>query len=140
MQNYRHLDTDQIKELQLGDTVYMAGWPMDQDFNKPLGNRQEFALSVLGTERVHIAGGEVMELLWATTRSSVDGAECSFGASGSEGFVMLTSVDETTGESKTLPYSVGTLAAFAEFKPDTYIDNQMDADSTRVGLENYFWR
>jgi hypothetical protein len=107
--NLKLASPDQILALQKNDVMYMSGFPVDQDNNPGPMKRQEFALSILGNGLTKTTLGETIDVVWAAVPSTPDGAECSFGASGSMGFIMV--------DGKAL--SVGNLAAFYDLTGDT---------------------
>lgn len=119
LKNYRYLSAKEIGELNRGETVYLGGYPADQDNNDGPIKRQAFATQVLGEETITLTSGETMKVITTVMRSSADGAECSFGNSGGMGFVMREVVQQD-GTVKNVPISVGTLAGFNELKPDTF--------------------
>lgn len=97
-----------LKELQgmrAGQTVYMAGWPVYQPRSgSKIMQRQEFAMRAKALGYGNTTKTHDVKLLWADVVASKDGASCSFGASGSEGFVIVN------GKVR----SVGTLSEFQD--------------------------
>ncbi len=101
-------------QMQQGDTGYMSGWPLDQDNNGPgEWDRQVFSMVYLGSrsETGTSIGEELKDLEYFALKSNEDGAECSFGASGSAGIYF-----DEQGEEQ----FIGTLAVFDEMTPDTW--------------------
>jgi hypothetical protein len=92
--------------------VYMRGWPVNQKNNSKEGfiKTQEFAMPYLGTITTETDTGEELSVVMAAipkVDSKVDEAVCSFGASGSGGFVI------ENGEARLL----GTLSSFWGLTP-----------------------
>lgn len=96
------LTETQIRNLKIGDRAYLSGWPDYQPGSKEAKRRQLFALSILGIGRALTSHNKVIPVVWAAVPPSQDGAECSWGNSGGELFVIRNG--------KKL--SVGTLAHF----------------------------
>jgi hypothetical protein len=107
------LSHDEItKKLIPGESmVYMRGWPENQRSNKK-GDAlaQEFAMPYLGTISTYNAVGEALLLIMTAVPkvdSRVDDATCSFGASGSGGFII----------NKDKARLIGTLSGFWGMSP-----------------------
>jgi hypothetical protein len=118
---------DRAPTLSRGDVAYLSGWPIDQD-NNASGEvrRQEWAMDYLGPIELTTTAGETLEgIQLFALKSNGDGAECSFGSSGS---IAITE-DGT---------EIGALAVFDEFIPDTWQITQENADSVREFYESYF--
>lgn len=113
MRSYRQerLSDKEINELVPGEsTIYMRGWPVNQEETKPNDmTAQQFAMTYIGTLETPVSDGEVLKLLVTAIPKSerkVDDSVCSFGASGSNGFVI-----QDDGQ----PKFIGTLSAFWGF-------------------------
>jgi len=121
LKNYNSIHDQEIGQLSVGQPVFMSGWPEFQENNPHPENmdRQEFAGSLLGTEIVNTTKGESFLTLWAAMKNTTEGAKCSFGASGSEGFVLLQQTD-ADGKIYFEKRPVGTLAAFWDLESKTY--------------------
>jgi hypothetical protein len=86
----KQLSADEINNLVPGEsTLYMAGWPFAQNGDGK-GNkiRQQFALTYIGQQTISNAAGETENVVLATAERDKDGAICSAGASGSDGFIL----------------------------------------------------
>jgi hypothetical protein len=104
---YAEMSISNINQLRKGDVIYNSGWPVNQPMNPGTMQRQEFAMSVLGQEHWSIDNGEELQLLIAAVPvESNTGTECSWGDSGSAGFIV--GVDGK-------PTIVGTFSAFNDF-------------------------
>jgi len=116
---YEHstLPNAKLHQLKVGDKLYMAGWPQYQPRNKTgVEERQSFEMSVLGLGQSKTDEGKTLKVVWAAVPPTKDGSECSYGASGSEGFVMVD------GQVK----AIGTLSIFIDLTgkvPDTLNPN-----------------
>ena len=108
--NESKLSLDELKQLKLGDKLYLSGMPVAQLKNPGALERQSFALSVLGLGDSYTTLGEHLKVLWAAVPESSAGAVCSFGNSGGEGF---------TADGSNIR-SAGTLSAFEDFTGQYY--------------------
>jgi hypothetical protein len=132
-----HLSIEEIGQLKTGDVIYNSGWPVSQPKNPGILERQEFAMHVLGTVNWGVTNGEQLNLLLAAVPESKDGAECSWGNSGSEAFVLKT-VTLPDGTTQQVPYAIGTASAFNDFG---LLYNQKDpkaAAAEKEYIENTF--
>lgn len=121
------LPNAKLKQLTVGDKLYMAGWPQYQPRNKTgVEERQSFEMSILGLGKSETDEGKDLNVVWAAVPPTKDGSECSYGASGSEGFVMAD------GQAK----AIGTLSVFMDLTgkvPDIPTPNSM---ATPLGIGN----
>lgn len=123
---YEAFNTDARNSLQQGDTAYLSGWPLDQDHNNGNFDRQTWPMTYLGNMPLSVTSGEYFsDASIFVMKSNEDGAECSFGASGS------IAVDAEGNP-------LGVLAAFNEFTPDTWVIDQQEGDWIRKDLEREF--
>jgi hypothetical protein len=102
-----------ILQLKAGDIIYSSEWPADQP-NNTSGhlNRQEFSMTVVGVED-RIASGSIgggISLVWAAVSPSKDGSDCSYGGSGSRGFIAKFDSQK----------SIGSLSTFNPFTDKKY--------------------
>lgn len=120
------LSPKQIANLSAGQTVFWAGWPTYQPKSGLKGmERQEFKMSATALGYGNTTKTKDVKLLWANVEASNDGANCSFGASGSEGFVMIA------GKIK----SVGTLSEFNDYTgkvPGTFSSTPVSAPTLQL--------
>lgn len=93
--------------LKLGDTMYWSGFPDKQPNNPYSAKAQEVAVRVLGTGTAETAK-EKLKVVWTLMPKTADGAGCTSGASGAEGFVIID------GKKR----SVGTLAGVVSLNAD----------------------
>jgi hypothetical protein len=93
-----------IRKLKPGTTIYMGGYPWYQPDNwTDNEQRQMFAMTVLGTATVQPVSEpgqptKRVKVLQAAVPTDEQGAVCSQGASGSEGFVEVGNHEESIGE------------------------------------------
>jgi hypothetical protein len=98
-------------ELVQGETIYNAGFPIDpknpnsQDKQEPI-KRQSFVMTYLGHARWDLTNGENLDLAIAAMPEAKDGSECSWGNSGSAGFIL-----DPNGQVKI----IGSQTAFNDF-------------------------
>ena len=111
------LSATKLQKLKVGDKMYMGGWPQYEPWNKiGVDERQSFSMSVLGFGKANNGEGKELNVVWASVSRSKDGAVCSYGASGSDGFVMVD------GQVR----DIGTLSVFIDLTasvPDTVNPN-----------------
>jgi len=104
--NHNKLSANELAKLTIGDRMYVSGWPIAQPKDNGIFERQNFPLAVLGSSvSMKNAIGQTLDLIWAAVPVSKDGAVCSYGDSGAEGFIM------EDGHSR----AVGTLSVFEDF-------------------------
>jgi hypothetical protein len=122
------LSAKEIQKLKPGTTMYMAGYPTYQPVNwTDNEQRQMFAMTIIRTATVKILGdpGEpdkILKVVQAAVPTDEQGAVCSYGASGSRGFVMVD------GQVRT----VGVLSGFMS------VDNNVPAQSAEnIGISKY---
>ncbi len=128
MYKQNSLSSSEMANLRQGDVMYLSGWPGDQDNNTGTRRRQEFAMTVLGSsEKPHTVNSQ--KYLWTAIESNADGAECSFGNSGGEAFVIQESVS-SDGTKRLMPRSAGALAWFYDLAGDTWM-----ADTPEYGAQ-----
>ena len=127
--NNNQMSADEIANLKTGDVIYNSGWPVNQPGNAGMLERQEFAMSVLGTDTVTVTTGQQLKVLLAAVPETKDGAECSWGNSGSVAF--------TPGEGGT-PRIIGTASMFNDFGLLYNKDKPDDAAAVRTYIENKF--
>lgn len=104
--NDPQMPPDAIAQLKTGDTIYNSGWPVNQPENSGPMERQEFAMTVLGLETITTISGLTLQVLTAAVPESKDGAECSWGNSGSVAFIP-----GPNGQ----PWIIGVASAFNDF-------------------------
>lgn len=100
MKVYRNnaLTPAELQKLKAGRTVYMASWPEYQPRNpNRLIERQAFAMKLLGLGTTDVDTGKRLRVAWTSVESTADGASCTPGASGSEGFVMIKGKPRSIG-------------------------------------------
>lgn len=101
------LSPSQIAKLQPGEDVYMSGWPVYRPSHLGGTNPQEsFKMSFVNKGQSFSTSGKTLNVAWASVPRNKDGSVCSFGASGSEGFVY----------SHGKVSSLGTLSVFNDLK------------------------
>ena len=127
--DYPQMSPEEVAALKPGDVIYNSGWPADQVNNPGPRKRQAFAMSVLGTTTVTTTKGDTLNVLIAAVPESADGAECSFGDSGSAGFTV---------DSDGRPRIIGPLSTFDDFGLVLNHDNPTEAASARLWYENEF--
>lgn len=135
--NQFHLSPEEITALPKGSVIYDSGWPVDQLKNPGTLKRQEFAMTVLGTATWNISNGDTLKLLLAAVPESSDGAECSWGNSGSEAFVLKT-IAQPDGTTRQVPYSIGTASAFNDFGELYNAKNPAAAATEKSDIEATF--
>ena len=123
--NHNKLSAKELSKLNLGDKMYISGWPVDQPKNDGNFERQNFPLSYLGEEIVTTSIGETIHMIWAAVPTSKDGADCSYGDSGGKAFVM-TGVHSR---------SVGVLSVFIDFT-GKLVGNATNGETVRKNFEN----
>jgi hypothetical protein len=96
--------TQRQAEKLTGGNLWNSGWPIDQPDNPTNMRRQDMKMTILGPGTTITTLGERIDVIWAAVKDTKDGAKCSFGDSGSRGFVMVD------GKAR----SVGTLSAFID--------------------------
>lgn len=112
--DHERLSYDEIASLKQGDVIYNSGWPAGQHDFDGVFKRQNFAMTVLGIQDVTVTTGKTIKMLVAAVPKTVDGAECSWGNSGSDAFV-LSAEDGPDGSLSVKPRFIGTAAAFNDF-------------------------
>jgi len=121
------LPSAKLQHLKVGDKMYMAGWPQYQPGNNTgASERQSFGLSILGLGQTKTTEGKDLKVVWAAVPPTKDGAECSYGASGSEGFVMIDGQVQ----------AIGTLSVFMDLTgkvPDSPSNPNSIAPSLGIG-------
>ncbi|HTB49043.1 MAG TPA: hypothetical protein VK712_03090 [Verrucomicrobiae bacterium] len=127
--NYNQMTPAQVAALQPGDVIYNSGWPQFEANNSGPRKREEFAMSVLGTSNITTTKGDNLNVLWAAVPESADGAECSFGDSGSAGFTL-----DQEGQ----PLIIGPLSGFDDFGLVLNQNDPAAAASARTYYENEF--
>lgn len=95
-----------INELKPGQVIYNSGWPVYQSNSPASMERQSFAMTYLGNADWSEADGLNMKLAVAAVPASKNGAECSWGNSGSAAFTL---------DSNGKPKIIGILSAFGDF-------------------------
>lgn len=111
--NASKLSLTETRALTKNDVVYMSGWPASQlNRNGSIG-RQSFAGRYVGEDTQTTTIGEELKLHLVAVPVDQDGAVCSFGASGSQGFI------NKSNEAK----SIGTLATFIDLTGNYYGNN-----------------
>ena len=127
------------KNLVPGKTVvYMRGWPVNQGGNNPENLRsQEFAMVYIGLgENVNAVGEDLQFVMTAIPKvdTKVDNAVCSFGASGSGGFIMEGDKAKQIG-----PLSVfwGLTPLVGEVDNSVY-NNKLDPEENRLNFEQLY--
>ena len=131
--NDNKLPVDQIMRLKMGTQAFMSGYPQAhlKDIKyQGVTERQEFPLIVLGVIKqwVNVGSmGKYEDILYTAVRANSNGAVCSYGASGGEGFIML--------EGK--PRSIGVLATFEDYTSEFGFTKDA-IDSQRSTLEKQF--
>ena len=132
--NNSRLTDSEIGNLKPGVNVYLSGWPQAQPNKAPWKpwERQDFVLKILGVDNTLIWP---YSLLWTAAHKTNDGAVCSFGDSGGQGFVM------EDGK----PHSLGVLGAFYDFTGSLFEGSngmfsysQKEMDDWRLTLESLF--
>lgn len=114
------LPIDDLSWVNPGDPLYMSGWPIDQINNPGPSKRQAFKMTYLGYgEGSSTTTGEKFAVIQAAVDMSPDGAECSYRASGSGGFVLKRNAVKG-GETTFTPLSVGPLSLFYDFRGVLY--------------------
>ena len=108
--NTNKLTDAELKQLKINDSVYLSGWPVSQPGSPNGFERQDFASAFIGHDVVTTAIGETLAISWTVLARDKDGAVCSFGDSGGEGFVLRN------GKKR----SIGVLSAFYDFTGKTY--------------------
>ncbi len=103
--NVPQMSPIEISQLKTGDVIYSSGWPVDQPENSGSMERQDFAMTVLGTQTITTTDGYTLEVVTAAVPEDKDGAECSWGDSGSVGIKVVA------GQ----PRIVGVLSGFNDF-------------------------
>lgn len=79
-----------IAKLNPGDTLYEGAYPVAQPANGNHMKRQAFRLTVLNKGLKPVGYDKVaVPMLFASMPATKDGAECSYGASGSVSFAMI---------------------------------------------------
>lgn len=134
--NDNKLSVDQIMKLKIGTQAFMSGYPQAhlKDIKyQGVTERQEFSLIVLGVIKQWVNVGSIGKYentLYAAVKANSNGAVCSYGASGGEGFIMLD------GKAR----SIGVLATFQDytsefgFSKDT-IDSQRSVLEKKFGVD-----
>lgn len=130
------LSPDQVEDIKPGTTIYMGGYPYYQPVNWTDNlQRQMFAMTALGTSTVRSIGakgegisGEPkrVKVLETATNTDKQGAVCSYGASGSEGFIIRD------GHVK----SVGVFSDFEQLKGPSVPENPIN----NIGVSKYLPR
>ncbi|HET7320264.1 MAG TPA: hypothetical protein VFI84_01600, partial [Candidatus Saccharimonadales bacterium] len=134
--NANRLSDQDIQNLKLGQDIYLSGWPTYQPNNTGSMERQSFHLAVLGVENVTVTSGETMPMLLAAVPRDKDGATCSFGDSGGEGFIEEAHTD-SNGLPYTIRHTVGTLSAFMDHGGDIYWSKQVANENTSYYEHKY---
>jgi len=113
------LSQKEINTLVPGETqVYFAGWPVAQNGDGE-GNmiRQQFSGTFFGQQVLTSAAGETLNVAWFAVERDSNGAVCSPGSSGSEGFIL-----QKKSDGKIEVRSVGALSVGWDF--GTYPDSK----------------
>ena len=113
--------------MEVGDEAYMSGFPVHQDNGEMAFGaleRQEWSMIFIGYEDIAITSGEYLQnVATFAMKSSEDGAECSYGASGA---VAYNKNGDVVGSA---------LAGFNDLKVGAYIKTQEEADQVRISNE-----
>ena len=118
---------DEISTLKKGDVIYNSGFPVNQQFNNESTKRQDFAMSVLGQAEWTVTNGKILKLLVAAVPLSKDGAECSWGNSGSQAFIVRPDG------------SIGLIGAESAFNDFGFLYNDaVNGAAEKVAIESYF--
>lgn len=128
--SYSQMQASNADMLTMGSVIYDSGWPVNQPNNPGSMERQDFAMSVLGPTNWNVSSGEKLDLLLAAAPLTHDGSECSWGASGSGGFVV-------SPEGK--PLLVGPLSAFNDFGTLYNSGNPTAAAEEMSYIQSSFW-
>jgi hypothetical protein len=125
--NSQQMTPEEIDTLKTGDVIYNSGFPLDQKLNNGPTKRQDFAMTVLGKVEWQITNGESLKLVVAAVPLSKDGAECSWGNSGSQAFIQRP--DGSIG-------IIGSASAFNDF--GNLYNGVAAGAAERADAESYF--
>jgi hypothetical protein len=141
LENYRHLTEEEIRNLPVGTLIYDSGFPVDQPLNTSGDmHRQSFAMVSLGFRQAFSASDptltEEFMVFDAAVRPTADGAQCSYGNSGSiatlENGTAIGSASSYLDISPQLPAHED-YTAFSEGRP--HVVNPEYAEMNRTYLE-----
>ena len=114
--NAMKLSTAEAQSITKNDTVFLSGWP-DAQLNRNGANmRQSFAGRYVGDFNTTTTLGEQLKIHLVGVPVDKEGAVCSFGASGSQGFVKQ--------DNQIRP--IGTLASFVDLTGRYYGSTSAD--------------
>lgn len=90
-----------INNLKRGETIYMKGWPVNQKEAIPSDmTAQQFSMTYIGKTETYVTNGERINVLVAAIpkgQYKYDDSMCSYGASGSSGFILENGKPRTIG-------------------------------------------
>ena len=106
------------KTVPSGKNIYMGGLPEYQpNNNTKVQQRQEFKMTYVGDSFMPVgsnsASQETLHLRITNTARTVHGAVCSYGASGSEAFVMINHKPRSIGVLSSFNSSIGAIPDIA---------------------------